>query len=100
MLFSLASLIVFTLAIGLVQPITPYCIAKLGERIDFERRWHFEALIPENVTNATCQMRLVPAGNIIRGGALGMLKAAVVGGSGGKSKNRNRRKAENRTFSD
>ena len=99
MLFSLASLIVFTLSIGLVQPITPYCIAKLGGRINFERR-HFEALIPENVTNTTCQMRLVPAGNVIRGGALGMLKAVVVGGSKSKSKSRNRRKAENRTVLD
>lgn len=51
----------FTLAVGFVQPITPYCVV----------------LVPEG--NATCQMMLVPAGKIIRGGALGMLKEAVVG---------------------
>ncbi|VDP05616.1 unnamed protein product [Heligmosomoides polygyrus] len=61
LLFSLGSLIVFTLAVGFVQPITPYCVV----------------LVPEG--NATCQMMLVPAGKIIRGGALGMLKEAVVG---------------------
>ncbi|VDL75744.1 unnamed protein product [Nippostrongylus brasiliensis] len=69
LLFSLGSLIVFTLAVGFVQPITPYCVV----------------LVPEE--NSTCQMMLVPAGRVVRGGALGMLKEAVVG--------RTRRRAEN-----
>nr|CDJ82706.1 Major facilitator superfamily MFS-1 domain containing protein [Haemonchus contortus] len=69
LLFSLGSLIVFTLAIGFVQPITPYCVV----------------LVPE--ANTSCQMVLVPAGKVIRGGALGMLKEAVVG--------RTKRQAEN-----
>ncbi|KAK5984778.1 Major facilitator superfamily and Major facilitator superfamily domain [Trichostrongylus colubriformis] len=68
LLFSLGSLIVFTLAIGFVQPITPYCVV----------------LVPGG--NTSCQMMLVPAGKVIRGGALGMLKEAVVG--------RTRREAE------
>ncbi|KAK6036015.1 hypothetical protein COOONC_26480 [Cooperia oncophora] len=69
LLFSLGSLIVFTLAIGFVQPITPYCVV----------------LVPG--LNTSCQMMLVPASKVIRGGALGMLKEAVVG--------RTRRGAEN-----
>ncbi|EYB91381.1 hypothetical protein Y032_0206g1961 [Ancylostoma ceylanicum] len=69
LLFSLGSLIVFTLAVGFVQPITPYCVV----------------LVPEG--NTSCQMMLVPAGKVVRGGALGMLKEAVVG--------RTRRRAEN-----
>ncbi|PAV62091.1 hypothetical protein WR25_07496 [Diploscapter pachys] len=77
-LFPLLAVYFKQLGMTSTQPITPYCIAKL-----------------EHVTNTTCQMRLVPAGNVIRGGALGMLKAVVVGGSKSKSKNRNRRKAEN-----
>ncbi|CAD6197399.1 unnamed protein product [Caenorhabditis auriculariae] len=63
LLFSLGSLIVFTLAVGLVQPVTPYCVVYLPEG------------------NRSCRMMLAPAGNVIRGGALGMLKEAVVGGS-------------------
>ncbi|CAB3401422.1 unnamed protein product [Caenorhabditis bovis] len=73
LLFSLGSLIVFTLAVGLVQPVTPYCIVYMPEG------------------NKTCQTMLAPAGNVIRGGALGMLKAAVVGNDGPK---RHRRQAQ------
>ncbi|KAK6742760.1 hypothetical protein RB195_010183 [Necator americanus] len=69
LLFSLGSLIVFTLAVGFVQPITPYCVV----------------LVPKE--NTSCQMVLVPAGKVVRGGALGMLKEAVVG--------RTKRRAEN-----
>uniref|UniRef100_A0A158PCI4 MFS domain-containing protein n=1 Tax=Angiostrongylus cantonensis TaxID=6313 RepID=A0A158PCI4_ANGCA len=61
LLFSLGSWIVFTLAVGFVQPITPYCVV----------------LVPGG--NKSCQMMLVPAGVVVRGGALGMLKEAVVG---------------------
>lgn len=64
LLFSLGSWIVFILAVGFVQPLTPYCVV----------------LVPDSLGgNTSCQMMLVPAGNIIRGGALGMLKEAVVG---------------------
>ncbi|CAO4371425.1 Protein CBG09151 [Caenorhabditis briggsae] len=63
LLFSLGSLVLFTLGIGLVQPVTPYCIV----------------YVPEG--NKTCQTMLAPAGKIIRGGALGMLKETLVGGS-------------------
>ncbi|CAI4228913.1 unnamed protein product [Auanema sp. JU1783] len=68
LMFSTGSLIVFTLAVGFVQPVTPYCVV----------------LVPER--NASCQFVLAPAGKVIRGGALGMLKEAVVG--------RNKRQAE------
>ncbi|CAI5444939.1 unnamed protein product [Caenorhabditis angaria] len=75
LLFSLGSLIVFTLAIGLVQPVTPYCIV----------------YVPEG--KPSCRTMLAPAGKIIRGGALGMLKAAVVGGNeaGNSGKQRQKR---------
>ncbi|EJD75580.1 major facilitator superfamily transporter domain-containing protein 6 [Loa loa] len=56
--FSLASFIVSTLAIGFVQPLTPYCVVK-----------------PINVT--TKCFYLEPAGQIIQGGALGYLKKAT-----------------------
>ncbi|VDM19191.1 unnamed protein product [Wuchereria bancrofti] len=56
--FSLASFIVSTLAIGFVQPLTPYCVVK-----------------PVNVT--TKCFYLEPAGQTIRGGALGYLKKAT-----------------------
>ncbi|VDK80702.1 unnamed protein product [Litomosoides sigmodontis] len=56
--FSLASFIVSTLAIGFVQPLTPYCVVK-----------------PVNLT--TKCLFLEPAGQTIRGGALGYLKKAA-----------------------
>uniref|UniRef100_A0A0R3R6U4 MFS_1_like domain-containing protein n=1 Tax=Brugia timori TaxID=42155 RepID=A0A0R3R6U4_9BILA len=56
--FSLASFIISTLAIGFVQPLTPYCVVK-----------------PVNVT--TKCFYLEPAGQTIRGGALGYLKKAT-----------------------
>ncbi|KAI6204986.1 hypothetical protein M3Y94_00740700 [Aphelenchoides besseyi] len=58
LLFSLASLIVFTLAIGFVQPATPFCV-----------------ILDRNSTNE-CKL-LVPASEIVRGGALGYLKEAA-----------------------
>lgn len=74
LLFSLGSLIVFTLGVGLVQPVTNYCVV----------------YVPEG--NKSCQMMLAPAGKVIRGGALGILKEAVVGGSKKEpKKGRNRR---------
>ncbi|CAI2348949.1 unnamed protein product [Caenorhabditis sp. 36 PRJEB53466] len=65
LLFSLGSLVVFTLAVGLVQPVTPYCIV----------------YNESSEGNKTCQTMLAPAGKVIRGGALGMLKETLVGGS-------------------
>ncbi|KAI6240573.1 MFS domain-containing protein [Aphelenchoides fujianensis] len=59
LLFSLASLCVFTLAIGFVQPPTPFCV-----------------VLDRNNSGGECKL-LVPAGEIIRGGALGFLKEAA-----------------------
>ncbi|CAJ0941122.1 unnamed protein product, partial [Mesorhabditis belari] len=65
LLFSLGSLIIFTLAIGLVQPITPFCVV-LMETEDGR---------PAPPTgNETCVSMLSPPGEVIRGGAIGMLK--------------------------
>ncbi|VDN06127.1 unnamed protein product [Thelazia callipaeda] len=55
--FSLASFIVSTLAIGFVQPLTPYCVVK--------------------PVNATTCFYLESAGQIVRGGALGYLREAT-----------------------
>lgn len=52
-------MIVLTLAIGFVQPVTPYCI-----------------VLDKNDTGNKCKL-LVPAGSAIRGGALGYLKEAA-----------------------
>uniref|UniRef100_A0A915EHD5 Major facilitator superfamily associated domain-containing protein n=1 Tax=Ditylenchus dipsaci TaxID=166011 RepID=A0A915EHD5_9BILA len=59
LLFSLGAMIIFTLAIGFVQPITPYCV-----------------VLDKNDTGGECKL-LVPAGEMIRGGALGLLKEAA-----------------------
>lgn len=52
-------MIVLTLAIGFVQPVTPYCV-----------------VLDKNATGDECKL-LVPAGAAIRGGALGYLKEAA-----------------------
>lgn len=57
-MFSLASFIVSILAIGFVQPLTPYCVVK-----------------PINSTNGC--FYLEQASQIVRGGALGYLKEAA-----------------------
>lgn len=57
-MFSLASFIIFTLAIGFVQPLTPYCVTK-----------------PLNSTSEC--FYLEQAGQTIHGGALGYLKEAT-----------------------
>uniref|UniRef100_A0A915N9Y2 Major facilitator superfamily associated domain-containing protein n=1 Tax=Meloidogyne javanica TaxID=6303 RepID=A0A915N9Y2_MELJA len=49
-------MIVFTLAVGFVQPLTPYCV-----------------VLDKNNTGGECKF-LVPASKIIRGGALGYIK--------------------------
>uniref|UniRef100_A0AC34PUK8 Major facilitator superfamily associated domain-containing protein n=1 Tax=Panagrolaimus sp. JU765 TaxID=591449 RepID=A0AC34PUK8_9BILA len=59
LLFSLGAFIVSTLAIGFVQPITPYCV-----------------VLDKNDTGGECKL-LVPADKIVRGGALGYLKEAT-----------------------
>ncbi|GMT20001.1 hypothetical protein PFISCL1PPCAC_11298, partial [Pristionchus fissidentatus] len=56
LLFSLASLIVFTLMIGFVQPQTPMCVVYMPEM------------------NRTCKMALSPAGRVVHGGVLGLVK--------------------------
>ncbi|KAI3415711.1 hypothetical protein GPALN_005300 [Globodera pallida] len=56
LLFSLCSMIVFTLAVGFVQPLTPYCV-----------------VLDQNSTGGECKF-LVPASEIISGGALGYIK--------------------------
>uniref|UniRef100_A0A914MD32 Major facilitator superfamily associated domain-containing protein n=2 Tax=Meloidogyne incognita TaxID=6306 RepID=A0A914MD32_MELIC len=56
LLFSVGSMIVFTLAVGFVQPLTPYCV-----------------VLDKNNTGGECKF-LVPASKIIRGGALGYIK--------------------------
>lgn len=52
-------MVVFTLAIGFVQPVTPYCV-----------------VLDKNDTGGECKL-LVSANEIIRGGALGYLKQAA-----------------------
>ena len=90
-MFSLASLIVFTLAVGFVQPNTPYCVVLVpGVYRDFLVYFFYDSRLLSLEANSSCQMVLVPAGRVVRGGALGMLKEAVVG--------RTRRRAENREF--
>ncbi|KAK0417086.1 hypothetical protein QR680_012826 [Steinernema hermaphroditum] len=59
LMFSLASLIVSTLAIGFVQPVTPFCV-----------------VLDRNSTGGQC-MLLAPAGEVIRGGAIGYLREAT-----------------------
>ncbi|KAI1718365.1 MFS_1 like family domain-containing protein [Ditylenchus destructor] len=59
LLFSLGAMIVFTLAIGFVQPITPFCV-----------------VLDKNDTGGECKL-LVPASEVVRGGALGYLKEAA-----------------------
>lgn len=59
LLFSLGAMIISTLAIGFVQPVTPYCV-----------------VLDKNDTGGECKL-LVPAGEAIRGGALGYLKEAA-----------------------
>ncbi|KHN77568.1 Major facilitator superfamily domain-containing protein 6 [Toxocara canis] len=58
LMFSLASFIIFTLAIGFVQPLTPYCVTK-----------------PVNATSEC--FYLEQAGQVVHGGALGYLKEAA-----------------------
>ena len=59
LLFSIGAFIVSTLAIGFVQPITPYCV-----------------VLDKNDTGGECKL-IVPADKIVRGGALGYLKEAT-----------------------
>ncbi|KAL3093394.1 hypothetical protein niasHS_005908 [Heterodera schachtii] len=56
LLCSLCSMVVFTLAVGFVQPLTPYCV-----------------VLDQNSTGGECKF-LVPASEIVRGGALGYIK--------------------------
>uniref|UniRef100_A0A914E798 Major facilitator superfamily associated domain-containing protein n=1 Tax=Acrobeloides nanus TaxID=290746 RepID=A0A914E798_9BILA len=62
LLFSLGAFIVFTLAIGFVQPNTPWCV-----------------VLDKNTSAEKCpsQMILEPAGKIIKGGAIGYIKEAT-----------------------
>uniref|UniRef100_A0A914C6R7 Major facilitator superfamily associated domain-containing protein n=1 Tax=Acrobeloides nanus TaxID=290746 RepID=A0A914C6R7_9BILA len=62
LLFSLGAFIVFTLAIGFVQPNTPWCV-----------------VLDKNTSVEKCPrgMILEPAGKIIKGGAIGYIKEAT-----------------------
>ncbi|CEF68037.1 Major facilitator superfamily and Major facilitator superfamily domain, general substrate transporter and Major facilitator superfamily associated domain-containing protein [Strongyloides ratti] len=59
LLFSLGSLVISTLAIGFVQPQTPYCV-----------------ILDKNITKDNC-MYLAAAGPAIKGGPLGLIKESV-----------------------
>lgn len=59
-------MVISTLAVGFVQPVTPYCV-----------------VLDKNSTGGECKL-LVPADEVIRGGALGYLKEAA--GFGGRRK--------------
>lgn len=59
LLFALGALVAFTLAIGFVQPATPFCV-----------------VLDKNSTGGECKL-LRPASEIIRGGAIGFIKQAA-----------------------
>ncbi|CAD5234065.1 unnamed protein product [Bursaphelenchus xylophilus] len=59
LLFSLGTFIVFTLAVGFVQPATPFCV-----------------VLDKNSSGGECKL-LRPASEIIRGGAIGFIKQAA-----------------------
>ena len=58
-MFSLGALIISTLAVGFVQPVTPYCV-----------------VLDKNDTGGECKL-IIPAEEVVRGGALGYLKEAT-----------------------
>ncbi|CAJ0579076.1 unnamed protein product, partial [Mesorhabditis spiculigera] len=68
LIFSLGSLIVFTLAIGFVQPSTQYCVSIMESEAG-------EAVKPQE--NDTCISLLTNAGEVIPGGAVGFLKKKI-----------------------
>uniref|UniRef100_A0A914YRZ9 Major facilitator superfamily associated domain-containing protein n=1 Tax=Panagrolaimus superbus TaxID=310955 RepID=A0A914YRZ9_9BILA len=59
LMFSLSALIISTLAVGFVQPVTPYCV-----------------VLDKNDTGGECKL-IIPAEEVVRGGALGYLKEAT-----------------------
>lgn len=110
LLFSLAAMVVFMLAIGFVQPVTPYCVVLAADRnktlarnkaisaakatvgkggggvpkinpqctgVRLDSALHRFLWIFFSRTKLPGDMWLVPAGEIIRGGALGYLKQAA-----------------------